>query len=74
MAPLLFRLGGGGNEVWVVGTLFSGLDTSCFIRTFCVVWIRDGGGLSNCFFISLSVGRGGRIGRGASSSGGDIGR
>jgi hypothetical protein len=40
------------------------------------VCIRDGGGLSKIFLVSISdaVGRGGSIGRGISSVGGDVGR
>ena len=74
MIGLLFRFGGGGKAIRAVVALLIGFESSCFTRTFCVVWIRDGGGLSNCFFMSFSVGRGGRMGRGASISGGDVGR
>lgn len=40
----------------------------------CVVCIRDGGGLSKIFRVSLSDGRGGNTGLGISNTGGEVGR
>ena len=49
---------------------------SCLLRvgSVCAVCIRDGGGLSKIFRVSLSDGRGGKTGLGISNTGGEVGR